>query len=160
MGADMPQLPDTIDTELLLEAHIDIAPAETLGTTPFGTRSIYTVAGGTFEGPKLRGTFRPGGGDWMLILPNGAGELDVRGTMQTDDGALIYISYHGVIDVAPATLARVLGGEDVSPSEYYLRTAPRLETGAEKYAWLNKTVCIGTGYFAPSKVGYRIFAVK
>jgi hypothetical protein len=156
----MPQLPDAIATELLFEAHIDLAPAEDVGATPFGARSIHVVTGGTFEGPKLRGTFRPGGGDWLLELPNGAGELDVRGTMQTDDGALIYISYHGVLDVAPDVMARVFAGEDVSPSEYYFRTTPRFETGSEKYAWLNKTVCIGTGHFAPGKVGYRIFAVK
>jgi len=80
--------------------------------------------------------------------------------MQTDDGALIYISYHGVLDVAPAVVARVFGGEEVSPSEYYFRTTPRFETGSEKYAWLNKAVCIGTGYFGIDKVGYRIFGVK
>jgi hypothetical protein len=156
----MPQLPETIATELLFEAHIDLEPAEAVGDTPFGRRSIHIVKGGTFEGRKLRGTFRPGGGDWLLTLPNGAGELDVRGTMQTDDCALIYISYHGVLDVAPEVVARVFAGEDVSPSEYYFRTTPRFETGSEKYAWLNKTVCIGTGYFGIDKVGYRIFAVK
>jgi hypothetical protein len=156
----MPQLPDAIVTELLLEAHIDLAPAEIVGATPFGTRSIHIVTGGTFAGPRLRGMVRAGGGDWLLTLANGAGELDVRGTLESDDGALLYISYHGILDVTTAVMARVLGGEDVSPSEYYFRTTPRFETGSEKYAWLNRTVCVATGYFRAREVGYRIFAVK
>ncbi len=156
----MTTFPETIDVEFLLDAHIDLAPAENVGATPFGARSIFIVTGGTFEGPRLRGTFRPGGGDWLLTLANGAGELDVRITMETDDGALILVTYRGVLDAAPAIFARIFDGEDVSPSEYYFRTTPRFETGSTKYAWLNKLVCIGTGCPAPGKVSYRIFTVK
>ena len=155
----MPQLPDRIETEFLYEAHIDLAPPERIGASPFGLRNIFIVTGGTFEGPKLRGTVRPGGADWFLTLANGAGELDVRGTMQTDDGALIMVSYHGVLDVSPDVSRRVFEGEDVSPAEYYFRTTPRFETGDERYAWLNKTVTVATGCFGTSWVGYRVFAV-
>ncbi len=156
----MPEFPQSLTTELLLDADIDLAPAENVGASPFGTRSIHIVTGGTFQGPGLRGTFRSGGGDWLLTLAGGAHELDVRATIETDDGALIYLSYRGVLDVAPDVMARVFAGEEIAPSEYYFRTTPRFETGSEKYAWLNKTICIGTGYFAPGKVAYRIFAVK
>ncbi len=55
---------------------------------------------------------------------------------------------------------RVLGGDAVSLGEYYFRTTPRFETGHERYAWLNKTICVGVGYFGANKVGYRVFAVK
>ena len=60
------------------------APAD-IGDTPHGHRLVIPVTGGTFEGPRLRGTVRPGGGDWLLIRPDGTGELDVRGTLETDD---------------------------------------------------------------------------
>ncbi len=156
----MSKLSRDIKTEFLYEAHIDLAPPEQIGQSPFGTRSVFIVTGGTFEGPKMRGTVRPGGGDWFLSLPNGAGELDVRATLETDDGALILLTYHGIIDVAPAVVQRVFAGEDVAPSEYYFRTTPRFETGDERYAWLNKLTCVATGYFGPNKVGYRVFAVR
>jgi hypothetical protein len=155
----MPELPTDIRTEFLYEAHIDLAPPERIGQAPFGGRSVFIVTGGTFEGPKMRGTVHIGGGDWFLALPNGAGELDVRATLETDDGALILITYHGIIDASPEVAQRVFSGEDVSPSEYYFRTTPRLETGDERYAWLNKLVCVATGYFGINKVGYRVFAV-
>ena len=155
----MHNLPERIETEFLYEAHIDLAPPERIGASPFGLRNIFIVTGGTFEGPKLRGTVRPGGGDWFLTLANGVGELDVRGTMQTHDGALILVTYHGVLDVSPAVTQRVFAGEDVSPSEYFFRTTPRFETGDERYAWLNKTVTVATGCFGPGWVAYRVFAV-
>jgi len=48
------------------------------GATPGGNRRIGLVAGGTFEGPKLRGTVLPGGADWIIVRPDGATTLDVR----------------------------------------------------------------------------------
>jgi hypothetical protein len=156
----MPELPPIVETERLLDLRADLEHAQILGATPVGARSIHIISGGTFEGPKLRGSVRSGGGDWFVLLANGAGELDVRMTLETDDGALIYLRYTGVLDLDPAVAARVFGGEDVSPSEYYFRTQPRFETGSEKYAWLNKIVCIGSGIVAPGRVAYRIFAVK
>jgi hypothetical protein len=117
------------------------------------------VKGGTFEGPKLRGTVRPGGGDWLLSFDGDYNELDVRASMQTDDGALIYLSYHGVLKVDAATIERVMTGTEVDPATYYFRTTPRFETGAEQYAWLNTLVTVAYGYFGPGKVGYRVFAI-
>jgi hypothetical protein len=156
----MPRFPERLESEFLFDAEVDLAEPEVLGATPFGTRSIHIVRGGTFEGPKMRGVYLPGGGDWLLSLPGGAGELDVRGTMRTDDGALVHISYHGVLDAPPAIIQRVFAGERVSPSEYYFRTTPRFETGAERYAWLNTLVAVGVGAFARNKVWYRVFAIR
>lgn len=33
--------------------------------------------GGKFEGPKMRGTLVPGGGDWEIVEPDGTAHLDV-----------------------------------------------------------------------------------
>src|SRR5579859_7794955 len=66
-----------------------------LGKTPLGDRRIVPVTGGTFEGPKLKGSVEPGGSDWILLRPDGALQLDVRLTLRTEDGALIGMSYRG-----------------------------------------------------------------
>lgn len=156
----VPELPEKLDTERLLDIYADLEPQQDLGATPVGVRSIFVIRGGTFEGEKLRGVVHPGGADWFVLRPNGAGELDVRLTLETDDGALIYMTYTGVLDLPPEIARRVFANEDVSPAEYYFRTQPRFETGSEKYGWLNKLVCIGSGIAAPGRVAYRIFAVK
>ena len=156
----MPNFPESLDLEMLFDGHVDLEPPQDLGTTPLGARRIFIVKGGTFEGPKMRGTMLRGGGDWWLGLGNRAGELDVRATLRTDDGAMMLMTYCGVLDVKPEVAGRALSGEDVDPSEYYFRTTPRFETGAEQYAWLNKLVCVAIGWIGPNKVAYRVFAVR
>ena len=44
-------------------------------------------------------------------------------------------------------------------SEYYLRTAPFFETGAERYGWLNTIVAVGVGQRIPNGATYDVFEV-
>jgi Protein of unknown function (DUF3237) len=148
-----------LKTELLFEMRADLAEPQDVGATPAGTRRIVPVTGGTFEGPKLKGAVLPGGGDWLLIRSDGVRQLDVRATLQTDDGHLIYVSYRGIFDVSPAVFQRLLQGEAVAPSEYYFRITPVFETGAEKYGWLNRLVAVGVGTRTPTGVAYTVYAI-
>ena len=83
--------------EPLMTIQADLKPPADLGTGPYGTRLVFDVTGGHFEGARLRGTILPSGGDWLLLDAEGAGHLDVRITLETDDGARIYVQYYGVI---------------------------------------------------------------
>jgi hypothetical protein len=49
----------------------------------------------------MRGQLRTVGGDWLLFRPDGVGLLDVRATMELGDGALIFTTYGGVVDLGP-----------------------------------------------------------
>ena len=120
-----------------------VAPPRDIGATPRGTRRFYPAIGGSFEGPRLRGEVLPDGGDWLLTRPDGVLEQDVRITLKTDDGAFIYVRYAGIRHGPPEVMARLAQGETVDPSEYYFRVAPMFETGAERYAWLNKILAVG-----------------
>ncbi len=148
-----------LKTEFLCEVSVDLEEPQPIGSTPHGIRQIFHVKGGSVEGPKIKGEVLPGGGDWLLFRPDGAGELDVRGTIRTDDGHLIYTYYHGIIHASPEVLQRAAQGDAVDPSEYYFRTAPVYETGSEKYGWLNRVVAIGVGKMAPHWVGFSVYAV-
>src|SRR3990170_41320 len=148
-----------LSAELLFEVSVDLEAPQDVGATPHGNRQIYYVKGGSFEGPKLRGEVLPGGGDWLLLRPDGAGELDVRGTLRTDDGHLIYTYYRGILSIPPEVMQRMARGETVDPSEYYFRTAPFYETGSEKYGWLNRVVAVAVGRMAPHWVGYSVHAI-
>ncbi len=91
--------------EFLMEFTADVQrPSRNTGAGPFGTRGLAVVTGGSFEGPRLKGTiWAGGGGDWWLWGPDGVQRLDVRATFETDDGALIYVQYYGI--VRPAGIA-------------------------------------------------------
>ena len=150
-----------LKSELLLNISANLDPERlTLGFTPEGDRTIIRALGGTFEGPKLRGKILPGGGDWFRTRSDGVGFVDVRATLQTDDGALIYVQYFGVLDVTPEQRTSIFNGEDVPASDYYFRVSPRFETGAPQYAWLNNLVTVGIGRIETTGVGYEIYAIK
>ncbi|HEX9104444.1 MAG TPA: DUF3237 domain-containing protein [Polyangia bacterium] len=122
-----------------------VAPPQKLGAAPHGTRVIAPITGGTFEGPRLRGEVLAGGGDWTLLRSDAVLELDLRLTLQTDDGALLYLSSFGLRHGPPDVLAALARGEAVDPSAYYFRTTPKLETSAPQYAFLNRLVAIASG---------------
>jgi hypothetical protein len=151
-----------IRTEFLFDIVVDLNPRLNFGRGPVGQRVLFGSAGGTFEGPRLRGEVLPGGGDWALFRPDGAMLLDVRLTLRTDDGALLHMTYGGRYTTPPelrAEMADHATRHRVSPSRYYFRTNPLFETGAESHAWLNDIVCVGSGYLVEGGIAYKIFQV-
>jgi hypothetical protein len=129
----------------LMTVRIAAATPQMLGTVARGTRMIVPVTGGDFEGPQLRGTVLPGGCDWLLLRSDGVLELDLRITLETEDHALIFMTFQGLRHGPPDAIAALGRGEIVNPAAYYFRTLPKFETSAEKYAFLNRIITIGIG---------------
>jgi len=148
-----------IKTELLFKITLQVPPILDLGETPYGRRRIARVAGGTFEGPKLKGRVLDGGGDWLLLRRDGVLQLDVRITLETDDQQLIYMTYRGYRHGPKDVIDRVNRGEAVDPSLYYFRVTPYFETGSEKYAWMNGICAVGTGERTAAGPVYTVFQV-
>jgi len=137
-----------------------LAPAVQVGAGPYGTRRIREVLGGEVTGERINGKLGTGGSDWVLVGPDGWGRLDVRLTIETDDGAAIYVQYFGVIEYNEAAHAANAGERSSEYSEHYFRTTPRLESGDERYLWVNQTVFVGEGRLHPGPVvEYRVHRV-
>ena len=150
----------SLQSELLFTITLQVDPKlQVVGPSSWGNRRIAQVTGGTFEGPRLRGKALPGGGDWLIDRPDGVTQLDVRMTLETDDGALIYMTYRGLRHGPAAVMARMAKGEAVDPSEYYFRTVPSFETAAEKYSWLNKAVFVSTGSRVAAGPIYTVYEI-
>src|SRR6266705_834751 len=122
----------------LMTLQVVVPPPQKLGAVPHGTRVIAPITSGTFEGLRLRGRVLPGGGDWTLLRSDGVLELDLRITLETDDGAMIYLTSFGIRHGPPEVLAALVRGEPVDPSRYYFRTAPRFETCSPEYGFSNR----------------------
>ena len=142
---------------------LDAIPAEYIGTLsartndverpmvaggPFGTKAVATVSGATFVGPKINATAPAdvAAGDWLTILADGRFALDVRLSLRTDDGADIYVTYTGF-------------GARNDDGSTNIRTAPRFETGDERYAWPNNLFCVAIGTTTAEGVEYEIYAI-
>jgi Protein of unknown function (DUF3237) len=135
------------------------APLE-LGESPQGQRRIVPLTGGTFAGPELRGKLLPGASaDWQTVLPDGTALGDVRYTLETEAGELLYVQSRGVRHGSAAVLARLGRGEDVDPSEYTFRTSTKIEAAAGGLEWLNKGIFISVGARAQGGVIYDTYLV-
>ncbi len=131
-----------------------------VGPGPYGTRLIFEVTGGSFEGPRLNGQVLSGGGDWLLVGPDGWGRLDVRAQILTDDGAAVYVSYFGVLEMNEQVQRAAAEGSGTEYTDQYFRTAPRFETGDPRYAWLNQTLFVAEGHLrAGRSVEYKVYRV-
>jgi len=134
-----------MDSRLLMTLQVAVVGVQKIGAVPHGTRVTAPIASGHFEGPRLRGKVLAGGGDWTLLRGDGVLELDLRLTLETDDGALIHMTSFGFRHGPPEVIAALARGESVDPSTYYFRTTPRFETGHPKYAFLNRILAVSSG---------------
>lgn len=155
-------------TRFLCEVRItlaDDAPLE-VGASPWRRRRVSDIAGGRFEGPRLAGQVRRSGADWSeggVAADGGAATLiDVRSLWETDDGALIYVTYAGRLVIPQPLLGRFRDPaqvESIPAADYYFRILPVFETAAPRYAWLNEVVAVGIGRRTAVGVVYRIHQV-
>ena len=153
------RLPDPRLTRVYrLEATLGV-PLD-LGATARGHRRIVPLTGGTFTGPELNGTLLPGASaDWQTVLPDGTALGDIRYTLQTDGGDLLYVKSRGLRHGSAVVLARLGRGEEVEAGEYTFRTSTEIETAAPQLDWLNKGIFIGVAGRRPAGVVYETYLV-
>lgn len=146
--------------EPLFTYYANLGTALDVGNGPFGKRMTFEVHGGEFKGEKLNGKIRDAScADWMTISDEGYGHLDVRASFETNDGANIYVQYSGVIELTPGIMAALAGEGETGFGEQYFFTNPRMQTGDERYKWVNSLFCVARGRLVPDKVEYEVFQV-
>jgi hypothetical protein len=121
----------------LCTLHVQLKAPIMVGAGCAGTRIIVEVASIAVKGDRLRGEMEGAAtADWILIGPDGTGTIDVRATLRTDDGAIIFTQYNG-------KMAADLSQGMQLPATGYV--APRFETSDHRYAWLNRIQAVGKG---------------
>ena len=116
-----------------------------LGSTAFHRRVIGGIAQGRWTGERLNADIVAPGGDWAIPSTDGSIMLlDVRQTLRTDDGALVYVTYQGRCDRGRGTYT----------------VAPTFETDDERYAWLNAVQAVGQGRTDGDDIVYEMFEVR
>jgi hypothetical protein len=130
-----------------------------IGPVPEGIRTNFYVTSGEVTGPKIYGKVLSEGGDWLILRTDGVGILDVRATFETQDEALIDVTYRGVGDLGEDGYERFLRGE--LPTIVSLRVVPRFQTANPDYQWLNRLQCVGIGEvnLESLEVTYDVYAL-
>jgi len=127
-----------------------------VGNGPIGSRVVYGITGGDIVGERIRAKIL-GGGEWALIAADGFLRVDVRLQAETDDGAFLYVQYVGLLEMNAAVAAATSNGSGTQFGDQYFYTNPRIETGDERYAWMNTTFFVGEGRLLPDAgVQYKV----
>ena len=124
----------SIELKPLATAKIQLRPPIAIENGPYGSRQVFEVVSAEFTGrfsATLKGVACA---DWLLVSAEGVATLDIRGTLETPDGAIVYVNYYGKSDFSRGL---------VFPITIYV--APRFETSDPRYAWLNKVQAVGKG---------------
>ena len=143
-AAATPRVPPAF--EYLGTLRADIGSRTVIEKGPQGTRTIVSITGGSFEGPRVKATVQVPAGDWITNRSDGSYRLDVRLTLKTDDGALILVTYNGI--------------GQTTPTGATLRAAPLFETGDARYAWLTRMQAVAIGERAGGAVVYDVYGLK
>lgn len=119
-----------------------------VGEGPAGMRIVAEVESVTVTGERLSGHLKgTATADWLAVA-GPVGTVDVRSTIETDDGAIVYVTYGGRMDLS--------GGPGAAP----IYIAPRFETGAPQYAWLNLIQAVGKGTLDGTRLSYEVAEVR
>ena len=143
----------------LYRSVVEIAAPLSVGRLEVGERRIINITGGYFKGERMSGVILPGGADWQIIRPDGITVVEARYTLQTDDGALLYVDNRGLRHGPEDVMKRLAAGETVDPNLYYFRTTPVFETGAPAYSWLNGVVAVAVGERHADRVIITVYEV-
>ena len=154
---EVAQLKHTFLMTLTLDVNAN--DPQIVGTIGRQKRIIAGINGGSFSGPLLHGHVLPGGADWVLMGSDGSMDIDVRTTLQTNDGPLIYLQYKGRFLAAAKAKKKLSNGLSLSADEYSLAVTAIFETGHDQYNWLNDAIVVGTGVQQGFNPTYSFFTV-
>ncbi|HSG57788.1 MAG TPA: DUF3237 domain-containing protein [Paracoccaceae bacterium] len=149
----------TITLEHAFDLVVELSPPHEMGGCSTGTRRIIPIVGGTAAGPLITGRVLDVGADWQTVTPNHVAELDARYAIETVDGAVIEVISRGIRIASAEVAARIKAGEPVPPSEYYMRTAVRLDSGHPDYAWVNRSLFVATGGKVGDTVNLSVYRI-
>jgi hypothetical protein len=140
----------TLELVPLATATVGLRPMVSLPSTPRGTRTVAEPSSFDIDGERLRAhLYGVAAADWPVSSADGTIiTLDVRATLETDDGALLYAQYSGRIDATKQPLT--------------VYSTPQLDTGDERYDWLNRIQIVGKGTFddAMTRIDYELFELR
>lgn len=135
-------------------------PLEATAGSPRGTRQYWEMSEGTLEGPRIRARIAMPGGDWYSAGDDGFGRPDVRVQFVTHDGAVILLHYTGLVEQNAAFTGAAERGAETGWAEQYMRMTMMFDTGAARYAWINRSLFIAAGRLAgPQEIEYAIYRV-
>ncbi|WP_368681824.1 DUF3237 domain-containing protein [Mycobacterium intracellulare] len=111
---------------------------------PAGSVTAGEITAARFDGDRLRASLKGrAAADWATVEPGGRVRVDARLTVETDDGAVILVTYLGRMNARTGI---------VYSSMYF-------ETGDDRYEWLTRMLGVAKGSVSGRSLTYDVFEV-
>lgn len=150
-----------LEPELIyrLEVEGPVEPAG--GSAPNPRRQFWQMTSATLEGAKIRAKSALPGIDWFTPYPAGYGRPHVRLAFRTDDGAVVLLEYHGIVQATDAFTQAVKTDSPTTWADQYMRMALAFDTAAPRYAWLTEHLFLARGRLLGAKaIEYDVYRVR
>ena len=139
----------TIELIPLATVEVQFRDLITIGAGPAGDRLIGEVSVFDVVGDRLNAHLKGvAAADWAVTSAAQVLSPDVRLAIETNDGATIFVAYHGRVDLSR--------GWD----EAAVYVAPRFETAVERYRWLNTVQAVGKGQVQGGGLRYEWYELR
>ena len=135
-------------------------PLEPTAGAPLGTRQYWQVSEAKLVGERIRATLAATGSDWMSMSPDGLWRPNVRAQFQTEDAAIVLMHYTGLVEQTTKFKHAAEADEPTGWDDQYMRLSVSFETGADRYAWLNRNLFVAAGrLLGTGRIEYAVYRV-
>ncbi|MCA9503064.1 MAG: DUF3237 family protein [Myxococcales bacterium] len=118
----------------LCRAVIQVGEVVMVENTPTGNLMVGEIVGSDWQGERFRARLRGrAAADWLDVAPDGTATIDVRMTLETPGGGIVFVDY--------------TGRSNLETCAAY--ACPRFRTGVPELAWLNRVQAVAKGFFDP-----------
>ncbi|OKL62518.1 hypothetical protein UA08_02926 [Talaromyces atroroseus] len=136
--------------ELDFRMSIKLNPKVSIGSTVWGGRDWVTFVGGQWAGRWGKGIILPGGQDSQVTVKEMATSLSANYVLQTADepAAYIIVKANGWLTGAKDVLEKLSDpshADTINPNTYKYRLNLSMESGDERYAFVNTVMWVGSG---------------
>ncbi|KAJ6179822.1 hypothetical protein N7519_010283 [Penicillium mononematosum] len=151
--------------ELDFRMSIKMNPKVSVGPSVWGQREWVSFIGGQWAGRWGKGIVLPGGQDTQIVTKDCTTNLRASYILQTVDEppAFIIVRTEGWLTGAKDVLEKVIDAnmaDGVNPGSYKYRVNLSMETGDERYTFLNTLMWIGSGCRRGHEVIFDSFRVN
>ncbi|KAJ5100625.1 hypothetical protein N7456_006677 [Penicillium angulare] len=151
--------------ELDFRMSIKMNPKVPVGQSIWGNREWVSFIGGQWAGRWGKGIVLPGGQDTQIVTKDQTTKLSASYLLQTveDPPAFIVVKAEGWLTGAKDVLEKVndqTTADGVNPSSYKYRLNLSMETGDERFTFLNSLMWIGSGCRRGHEVIFDAFRVN
>lgn len=128
---------------------------------PLGPRQYWHLAEATLKGSRISASLATPGIDWLRVGDDGFWRPDCRLQFVTDDDAVIFLEYGGLVEQTPKFVSAAENDRETDWDDQYLRMHLTFDTGHPSYKWLTQSLFVARGrLLGTGRLFYEVYRLS